>query len=186
MRGTASGALVAVGGRMFATPPIDNGFALVRVPGLAGVPILRENQVVGRTDAHGDLLVRQLLPFQPNKIALDQNAVPADYDLKVTQRNVKVARNTGTLVTLEAIGVRAVTGHFRYAGGAAGDVLHIEGEAPALVGGDGLFYVDALATGAHVATIERETGSVRCTMVVPETRSATVTDLGDIACEDAQ
>ncbi|NUS60571.1 MAG: fimbrial biogenesis outer membrane usher protein, partial [Lysobacter sp.] len=63
-----SGALVGIGGRMFATPPVESGFALVRVPGLANVPILRENQVVGRTDARGDLLVRDLLPYYANRV----------------------------------------------------------------------------------------------------------------------
>src|SRR5690606_16227856 len=71
-----SGALVGIGGRAYATPPVDSGFALVRVPGVAGVPILREHLEVGRTDARGDLLVRDLIPYYANQIALDPSQVP--------------------------------------------------------------------------------------------------------------
>jgi outer membrane usher protein len=186
LRGTASGALVAVGGRMFATPPLDTGFALVRVPGVAGVPILRENQVVGHTDANGDLLVRELLPFHANKLALDPAAVPAGYDLQVPVRNVQVSRNTGTVVVLDTIAVRAVTGHFRYSGAQSGDLVRVgNATEPALVGSEGLFYLEGLAAGTQVATIERENGAVRCTLVVPAGGTGTVTNLGDVTCEDA-
>lgn len=187
VRGMASGALVALGGRVFATPPLDTGFALVRVPGVANVPILRENQVVGRTDAHGDLLVRELLPFHANKLAFDTAKIPAGYEVGTPQRNVQVWRNTGTLVLLEASAVHAVKGHFRYAGAAAGDLAlvgeHTEGMP---LGTDGLFYFDSLAAGRHVATIRREDGEVRCTLEVPAATDAGVANLGDVACEDTR
>lgn len=185
VRGIASGALVALGGRVFATPPLDTGFALVRVPGVAGVPILRENQVVGRTDAHGDLLVRELLPFHANKVAFDTSKLPAEYDVRTPQRDVLVWRNTGTLVLLEANAVHAVKGHFRYAGGAAGDLAMVGDDVEGMpIGSDGLFYFDGLATGTHVATIRRENGAVRCTLEVPAATGAGVTNLGDVACEE--
>ena len=186
VRGTASGALVAVGGRVFATPPLDTGFALVRVPGVAGVPILRENQVVGYTDANGDLLVRELLPFHANKLALDPAAVPAGYDLREPVRHVQVSRNTGSLVVLETTSVHAITGHFRYAGGAAGDLVRIgDAQDGTPIGTDGMFYLEGLGAGTQVATIERESGSVRCRIDVPAGGNGPVTNVGDVTCEDA-
>src|SRR6187200_27876 len=110
---------------MFATPPLDSGFALVRVPGVANVPILRDNHVVGRTDEDGDLLVRELLPFHANKIAFDTAQLPTGYDVIAPQRSVKVWRNTGTMVVLQASAVHAVKGHFRYPGADAGDLVRI-------------------------------------------------------------
>lgn len=186
VRGTASGAFVAVGGRVFATPPLDTGFALVRVPGVANVPILRENQVVGRTDENGDLLVRQLLPFHANKLAFDTQKLPAGYDVLTPQRNVKVWRNTGTVVVLEANAVRAVKGHFRYPGAAAGDLVRVgTGDDGMPLGTDGLFYLDGLSAGLHEATIETEGRTVRCAVDVPTAGGATVTNLGDVQCEEA-
>jgi outer membrane usher protein len=183
----ASGGLVAIGGRVFATPPVESGFALVRVPGLANVPILRENQMVGRTDARGDLLVRELLPFQANKIGLDAARVPAGYDLRTPQRNLWVPRNTGAVVLLDAPAVRAVKGRFHYAGQAAGDLAHLaRDDEGAPIGNDGLFYFDGIPAGRHVATIQREGDTVQCTLDVPVQSKPGVTDLGDVTCEAAR
>jgi outer membrane usher protein len=179
----ASGALVGIGGRVFATPPVESGFALVRVPGLAGVPILRENQVVGRTDANGDLLVRDLLPFQANRVGLDQVAVPVGHALETPERMVRVARNTGSLITLDTPSIHATTGRFRYANAHAGDEARV-GETTMPLGNDGLFYFEQLGAGTHEAIVSHAGGESRCTFTVA-VGGADVTDLGQIVCEDA-
>ncbi|BCT93541.1 hypothetical protein LYSCAS_25650 [Lysobacter caseinilyticus] len=187
IRGVASGALVAVGGRMFATPPVESGFALVRVPGLANVPIMRENVTVGRTDAHGDLLVRDLMPFQSSRVAVDTGAVSADVAMDKPEHKVQVARNTGSVVTLEARTVHAVTGHFKYAGAGAGDLAHIADAGIDMpIGSEGMFYFEGLKAGRNVATIEHDAGNVRCVIDVPAQAAGGVTDLGDITCEAPQ
>lgn len=187
VRGIASGAFVALGGRLFATPPLDTGFALVRVPGVANVPILRDNHLVGTTDANGDLLVRDMLPFRANKVAFDTAKLPAGYDVVAPQRSVKTWRNTGTLIVLEASAVHAVKGHFRYPGAEAGDVVRVGDDDTGMpLGTDGLFYLDKLAAGTHEATVEGTNGTVRCTIDVPAAGELGVTNLGDIQCEGAQ
>lgn len=187
VRGIASGAVVALGGRVFATPPLDSGFALVRVPGVADVPILRDNHLVGRTDANGDLLVRELLPFHANKVAFDTTKLPTGYDVIAPQRSVKVWRNTGTLVVLEASAVHAVKGHFRYPGAEPGDLVRVGDDDTAMpLGTDGLFYLDKLTAGRHDATVEGANGAVRCTIEVPAAAALGVTNLGDVQCEQAQ
>ncbi|MCC8361669.1 fimbria/pilus outer membrane usher protein [Lysobacter sp. A6] len=178
----ASGALVGIGGRVFATPPVESGFALVRVPGLANVPILRENQVVGRTDANGDLLVRDLLPYHANRVGLDQVAVPVGHALETPERSVRVARNTGSLITLEAPSVQATTGRFRYANAHAGDEARI-GDTTMPLGTDGLFYFEHLGAGPHVATIAHANGQSQCRFDVPA-GGGDVTNVGDIVCEE--
>jgi outer membrane usher protein len=179
----ASGALVAVAGRAFATPPIESGFALVRVPGLAGMPILRENLEVGRTDARGDLLVRELLPFYANRIALDESAVPAGYDLRTPRRDVQVPRNTAALVLLDAPAVHAVTGRFVHAGAAAGDRVHIAGEAVVQpLGSGGLFYLEGLQAGRQTLHVEGSAGARECVLDVPAAQAPGVTNVGVIEC----
>lgn len=182
----ASGALVGVGGRLFATPPVESGFALVRVPGLAGVPILRENLEVGRTDAHGDLLVRDLLPFYANRIALDEAAVPAGYDLRTPRRDVQVPRHTAALVLLDAPAVHAVTGRFLRAGAAAGERVRLDDSSPAQpLGSGGMFYLEGLAAGRRTLQVEGASGAVTCVLDVPAASGAGVDNLGDIDCGDA-
>ena len=53
----AAGGLVAIGGTVFATRPVTDGFALIQVPGVAGVRGYVNNQEIGRTNARGDLPV---------------------------------------------------------------------------------------------------------------------------------
>jgi outer membrane usher protein len=184
-RARASGALVAVGGRVFATPPIESGFALVRVPGLAGMPILRENLEVGRTDKHGDLLVRDLLPFYANRIALDEAAVPAGYDLRTPRRDVQVPRNTAALVLLDAPAVHAITGRFVRGGAAAGDRVRIGGEAAQPLGSGGLFYLEGLQAGRTTLRVEGADGARECVLDVPAAQTPGVANVGVIECGGA-
>lgn len=188
----ASGALIAMGGRVFATPPVDAGFALVRVPGVPGVPILRENQEVGRTDAHGDLLVRDLLPFYANRIALDESAVPPNYVLTTPRREVQVPRNTGALVALDAAPLHAVTGTLlRQEDGSrvpAGDRLWLmrDGERVAVpLGQQGRFYLEDLSPGEHTVEVDGTAGSVQCRIDVPGATVSGIVNLGEIVCREA-
>ena len=84
-RGTDSQAL-RLGGRggllwLGGVPVVSRGLgegaiARVSLPGLAGVPVLHQNRVVAVTDANGDAWVPNLLPHQPNAIAVDAQALP--------------------------------------------------------------------------------------------------------------
>jgi outer membrane usher protein len=190
-RAIVSGALVAIGGRVFATPPLDAGFALVRVPGLPGVPVLRENLEVGRTDARGDLLMRDLLPFYANKVGLDESAVPPGFATDVPRRDVQVPRNAGALVVLDAAPVHAVTGRFvRDDGGAgseaAGDRAWLDapaGRIEAPLGRGGRFYLEDLGPGRHAVRVDGANGNWNCLVDIPRTQPAGIIDLGEIVCE---
>ena len=51
------GAIVGIGGGVFATRPVEESFALVRVPGVEGVRAFASHQEIGKTGRRGDLLV---------------------------------------------------------------------------------------------------------------------------------
>ena len=55
---SAMGAIVGIGGGVFATRPVEQSFALVRVPGVEGVRAFASHQEIGKTGRRGDLLVR--------------------------------------------------------------------------------------------------------------------------------
>lgn len=179
----ATGAIVGIGGRAFFTPPVESGFALVRVPGLANAPILRENHAIGSTDAHGDLLVRDLLPFQGNLVSIDEARMPAAWSVATPARHVRVARSTGSIVTLEGEIVRAVTGRLHYANGAPGDALLAPGGIESVIGSDGLFYLDQLAAGRQTLHVTTASATIECTVDVPAAQIASVLDLGDVPCQ---
>jgi outer membrane usher protein len=185
-RAFMTGALVGIGGRMFATPPVESGFALVRAPGLADVPVLRENQPIGRTDKHGDLLVREMLPFHANRVAIDESAVPAAWNLDAPTHEVTVARNTGSVLVLESAALHAITGRFGYAGAAPGDSVQIGDAEPSVLGSDGLFYLENIGTGRQPVRIDTASGSIECSIDVPNAAAAGIIDLGQIGCGGAR
>ncbi|TYT26282.1 fimbrial biogenesis outer membrane usher protein [Luteimonas viscosa] len=186
----ANGALVAIGGRAYATPPLETGFALVRVPDVAGVPILRENLEVGRTDARGDLLVRGLIPYYANRIALDPAQVPLAYEIVREAGSLSVFRNTGSVATLEARPLHAVSGRIavRDAQGTrpvAFGLLQLEHEGAehrSPLGSEGRFYFERLPPGRYRASVDSDGARAWCRIEIPPPSGAGIRDLGVIEC----
>jgi outer membrane usher protein len=182
-----SGALVAIGGRMFATPPVDSGFALARVPGLSGVQVRRENLAMGRTDAHGDVLVRGLLPYYPNRIGYDDADVPATWRAGANQLTVAVPRHGGAVVSFDASPLRAIAGSVRLAQAGAG-VLRLHGaqhDAQSRIGDSGRFYFEDVPAGDYAIEIDLDSGAhARCAVQVPAV--AGVARLGEIDCTQVE
>lgn len=190
-----SGAVTGIGGRLFATPPLESGFALVRVPGVEDIPVQRENNTVGRTDAAGDLLVRELMPFYPSKLSLDVRELPVDYRVLASQSRIAVPRNTGALVALDVVPLRAVTGHVRLRD-AGGDRAAEYGRMrlrpldprtasvplpEALLGASGRYYFEDLSPGRYAVQIDSGNRRANCELDVAPS-SPGVADLGDLLC----
>jgi outer membrane usher protein len=93
-----TGALVAAGGGVFAANTIDDSFAVVNAGGLAGIPVLRENRLVGKTDADGQLLIPDLRAYQANAIAVDPLSLPLDAQAGQLDRVVRPADRSGVVV----------------------------------------------------------------------------------------
>ncbi len=72
----ANGAIVLMGGHVFAARRIDDAFALVTTEGAADVPVLLENRRTGVTDSRGLLLVSRLNAYQDNRLAIDPSTCP--------------------------------------------------------------------------------------------------------------
>mgnify|MGYP003374420734 CR=1 FL=1 len=77
----AAGGLVFLGGRAFATRPVARAFGLIRVPGVPGVRGYLDNQLVGRTDARGDLVVPTLLPYYANPVSYTHLTLPTNREV---------------------------------------------------------------------------------------------------------
>ena len=81
-RAGARGSVGWLGGVPFASRPIGQGsFAVVEVEGMAGVPVMRANQVVATTDARGLAFIPGLLPWQKNQIEIDAVDLPLDSEI---------------------------------------------------------------------------------------------------------
>lgn len=94
----ASGALVAMGGGIFATRRIDDAFAVVSTDGVPDIPVRNENRPVGETNSRGLLLVPSLLSYQNNKISIDPTKLPLNMHIDKVQANVVPKHASGVKV----------------------------------------------------------------------------------------
>lgn len=144
-----NGALVFMNKQFFPARRIDDAFAVVSTDGVANVPILRENQPIGRTNKQGNLLVTQLNAYQRNKLSIDPMQLPADVDISRVDAEVTPSDRAGTLVKFGLRTVQAASLILHDAEGqplALGSRVSIRNNtAPvAIVGYDGMVYLEGL------------------------------------------
>ena len=191
---TAAGSVVAIGGGLFASRPVQQSFALVRVPGVAGVRGFASNQEVGRTNEAGNLLVPDLQPYYGNLLNISDSDIPLDYSVDGVRRTVAPPYRGGALVVFPVQLIRRVTGTIRV-GPAPSERVPKYGElrvtpagagAPAEspVGVDGDFYFENLPSGRHSAIVQDDQGSCTFVLHVPESKEPLV-DLGIVRCVPA-
>lgn len=93
-----SGSVLAAGGVVRAVRQLGESFAVVAVPGHAGIDVYMENQRVGATDAQGVLVLPRLRAYEPNAIALDTLQLALSTELKSPRRSVTPARRAGVTI----------------------------------------------------------------------------------------
>ncbi|MCA8254883.1 fimbria/pilus outer membrane usher protein [Burkholderia sp. AU31624] len=180
-----SGALVFMDGSLLLSRRITDGFALVSTDGVAGIPVLHENRVIGTTDRAGHLLVPDLNAYQNNRIAIDAMKLPAD---------ARIARTSMTVVPQAQSGVFTHFGVSRYRAAsvilhddtgrplpAGARVHHAESGADTIVGYDGLTFIDGLQDDNHLAI---DYGTQHCVAAFAFTApgNGTLPTIGPLTC----
>jgi outer membrane usher protein len=186
---TAAVGIVAIGGGLHLSRPVDDGFALIDVPGVRGVRGSLNNQEIGRTDSRGKLLVPNLLPYYGNRLGIAHEDIPIDYSIGVTERTVGPPVKGGSVVTFPARRVQAFIGTLAVET-ARGTLTPAYGELTVTAGGetfgspigrDGEFYLENLPRGRHAAIIEHKDARCRFTLEAPVS-PASLVDLGVVRC----
>lgn len=95
---SGTGSLVMMGGGLFAARQINDGFAVVSTDGVADVPVLLQNNVIGTTNSRGLLLISPLNAYQDNKIGIDPMDLPADLRIDQVSISATPTDRAGTLV----------------------------------------------------------------------------------------
>jgi outer membrane usher protein len=95
-------AVVWMGPYVARSRTINNSFGLVEVPKLAGVPVFANNQMVGKTSGQGVAVIPNLVPYQQNTVRLDDDGVPVDINLDLSERKVIPRSLMGVLVKFAA------------------------------------------------------------------------------------
>ncbi len=188
-RSSAPRGIVTIGGRVYATRPVYDSFALMRVPGVAGIPGYISNQEVGRTDARGDLVVPNLLSYYGNRLGIGVADVPLDYAIDATEQIVAPAFRGGALVTFPVQRTQRFTGRLvvdvsgKSVSPAYGQLTITVDGKPVIspVGKGGEFYFENLAAAKYAADLEYAGGTCRFTLEVPAA-DVPFTNLGRLHC----
>lgn len=147
---SGTGALVMMGGGLFAARQINDGFAVVATDGIADVPVLLQNNIIGSTNNRGLLLISPLNAYQENKIAIDPMDLPAD--LRIDKVNIKATPTdrAGVLVSFGITTVRSASVILTDSDnqplpiGSQVQLLTNKDAPSAIVGFDGEVYLDTL------------------------------------------
>lgn len=98
-----------MGGGLFAARQINDGFAVVSTDGIADVPVLLQNNLIGTTNSRGLLLISPLNAYQDNKIGIDPMDLPADLRIDKVAAQATPTDRAGTVVSFKLVPVRSAS-----------------------------------------------------------------------------
>jgi outer membrane usher protein len=122
---------------------IIDSFAVVDTK-TANIPVYLENNLVGKTNSKGVLLVPYLQAYQRNKISVDGSHLPVDYKIPTTSQWIVPRQNQGVNVLFDVKPVSSITATIVDANNTPlplGAVLEHNGET-VMVGYDGMVYIE--------------------------------------------
>ncbi len=172
-----AGALAAVEGSWGLTRQVNDSFVLARL-GIpqAGVEILLNNQVQGKTDANGELLIPQVGAFGRQDVTLNERQLGMEYTYRETVQRVVPAYRSGTVVEFGARKLRAVAGMAWLRGGpapvplvnASWTLSSPTAKLTIETGRTGDFYLEDVQPGAYTGTVTVDGREYSCRVTVPE------------------
>lgn len=186
---TIAGGLVSVGNRFFATRPISQSFAIIKVPGVKGVSVSQNNQIIGHTDKRGDVFVTDLLPYYGNQISIKDTDIPINYGVSTTEQLIAPPYRGGSVVSFPVQRIQSLFGSVILVVDnqeiipAYGNLnIMVDGkEQTSAIGNKGEFYFENLPPGKYPAEIDYTKGLCKFELIVPESQQNFLR-LGQLRC----
>ena len=188
---SAAGSIVGIGGGLYASRPVQDSFALVRVPGVEGVRAFASHQEVGKTGRNGDLLVPDLQAYYANILDVADGDIPLQYAVPDVDQTLALPYRGGAVALFGVQKIQRVVGTVAIADKgedhvpAYGEItVTAKGrDVSSPIGSSGKFYFEDLPEGTHTAVVRDSNGKTcEFTIKVPSSEG-TLVNLGSVRCE---
>ncbi len=183
----ASGGIVFTDGHLFASQRVNDSFAIVEVPGYAGINVSLGGQLQGRTDANGIALLPRLMPYQTNAVRLDASELPINAELDTIELAAVPAWRSGVKVVFPVrVGRGALLNIVLDDGEAApaGAVVQIEGDTQSFyVARRGLAFVTGLLGTVNRLALNWKGQQCKFDTSLPAAKSDEIARIGPLVCK---
>ena len=186
-----SGGLAYLGGRVYASRPIGQAFAVVDAAEQAQVRVYQNNQLLGRTNRKGRLLVPNLTAYLGQQVRIDDRDIPLEIGLDQVQKYATPRDGAGVLLKFTGQTTAAVSailmadfqGQKIPMNNAFLSISADDFEQKTSTGPDGDFYMDGIKTDV-VYRLHASNKTLQCdaTFSLPKRDNALI-DLGTLMCE---
>ena len=164
---------------------INDGFAVVSTDGVAGIPVLHENRVIGSTDKSGHLLIPDLNSYQDNQLSIDSMKLPADARIATTHIDVVPQALSGVLAHFGVAHYNAASVILLTPDGAVvpagARVHHKESGMETIVGYDGLTFIEGLQRENHLI-IDSKTLHCTVSFIYVHPQDGSLPTIGPLTC----
>jgi outer membrane usher protein len=184
-----AGGLAVIGGDFFLTRPVQDSFAVIQVPGIAGVRGYSSNQDVGYTNGQGNLFVPNLLPYYGNRLSISDKDVPLNYTIAATEKLVAPPFRGGAVVSFPISKVQRLSGKVLLEQDGAAltpaygqlRVRGDRGQSESPIGKLGEFYLENVGAGKFSATVDYKNKLCDFNLDIPTSDELEI-DLGTVTC----
>ena len=180
-----SGSIVFMANDWFLSDKINDAFIVVDTDHYADVPVLFENQKMGKTDKKGHLLIPTVSSYYPAKVEIDTLPLPADVVANNVNDRIAVKQGSGVVVkfSVEKVLSANITLH-----DAAGQPLKLgtlvteqNTQQTTVTGYDGLVYFSHLKEN-NVLNIQQENHSVCRVSFTLDPDRHSIEQVGPLSC----
>ncbi|MEQ9888210.1 fimbria/pilus outer membrane usher protein [Pectobacterium zantedeschiae] len=184
--GEMSGSLIYMNGGLFPSNRINDAFIVVDTEGYPDVPVKYENQLVGKTNKRGHLLVPWVVSNYPAKVEIDTLQLPANVTTPHVESRVSVKEGSGTVVTFPVHVMRSANIMLRNTDGnplTIGTWITDEASGNTTISGyDGLAYFANLGTSNRLRFKQEDGRLCRVAFSLPESQTMMAT-IGPLTCQ---
>lgn len=180
----ASGSLVFMDGSLFAANRVADAFAVVSTNGEEGIPVRYENQLIGKTNGKGQLLVPSASAYYSARYDIDTLSLPATLRTPVVSQRVAIAAGSGHIIRFPVEHMTAARATLRDAAGQlipAGAAVIINDSTSTYVGWDGLLFIEQVSTQNHIAISLPDGGICRADFAA-DPKADDIIELGNLIC----